>query len=149
MTAPKAPRIPAGKTTINSTESTAGAAADVAESATKALPEAASRALPAATDAIGAATNAASEAAAGFTRTLDETVEHIRSFNEELIESAKQAGIFSLDTYEKTLSTLLELEERIGTASQLDWVTELTQAHVAFITEISRPLISAARDALE
>lgn len=104
--------------------------------------------LPAATDAVGAAANAVSEAAAGFTKTFDETVEHLRSVNEEFIEAAKQTGNLSLDTYEQTLGTLLELEERIGTASQFAWVSELTQAHVSFVTQVSRPLISAARDAL-
>src|SRR5574340_1291775 len=117
----------------NATKAASKAATDAAEAATKA-----------ATTATAAATSAAQEAAAGFSKTIDETTERIRALNEKIIEAAKQTGNLSLDTYEKTLGSLLEFEEKVGNASQLDWVAALSKAHASFISEVSNAYTSAA-----
>lgn len=51
---------------------------------------------------------------------VDEAVTRIRELNERLIESSKAAGQITLDAYEKALQSLVDFEEKVATASQLD-----------------------------
>ena len=87
--------------------------------------------------------------AASVTAATEDTVRRIRELTEQFIESAKAAGNQSLDAYEQSLRTLVEFEERAAGASQLDWVTNIAQAHAKFVQEVSAAYVSAARDMLK
>lgn len=80
---------------------------------------------------------------------FDAAAERIRMLNEKLLTAAKQTGNTSLDAYEKTLSSLVDFEEKVAGASQLDWVNALAKAHASFVTEVSGAYTNAMREALK
>jgi hypothetical protein len=80
---------------------------------------------------------------------VEETVQRIRQLNERLLESARAAGQASLDAYEKALKSLVDFEQRVGDASQLEWVSALASAHAKFIQDVTESFTSAARQMLK
>jgi len=80
---------------------------------------------------------------------VDETTERVRELNERIIESSKRAGGAYLDAYEKVLKSIADFEERVGTSSQVEWVTAMTQAHADFTREIAKIYASTARELLK
>jgi GTP cyclohydrolase III len=78
----------------------------------------------------------------------EEAADRIRNLNERLIESAKTAGNTTLDAYEKALRSLVDFEEKVAGASQLEWVSALAQTHAAFVRDVSSAYTRAARELL-
>jgi hypothetical protein len=89
------------------------------------------------------------DAAANVSATTDETIKRIRELTEQFINSSKAAGNQSLDAYEQSLRTLVEFQEKAAGASQLDWVSNIAQAHAKFVQDVSAAYVSAARDMLK
>jgi predicted RNA-binding Zn ribbon-like protein len=79
---------------------------------------------------------------------VEETAARIRELNERLIESSKAAGLTTLDAYEKALASMLELEQKVAGATQLDWVGALAQTHAKFVNDITAVYTKAAKDLL-
>lgn len=88
-------------------------------------------------------TKAAAEA------TAEETIKRIRDLNERVLESANAAGGFALDAYETTLRSVLDFEEKMAEASQVEWVGTVTSAHAKFVQDLSAAYTNAARDLLK
>lgn len=84
-----------------------------------------------------------------FDGDVEANVERVRALNEKLLAAAKQSGAVSLDAYEKTLGGMVDLEQRLAGAAQLDWVNELAGAHTTFVSEVSGAYTKAAREALK
>ena len=80
---------------------------------------------------------------------MDDVAQHIRELTERFIEAAKKAGNASLDSYEKSLQSLVDFEERAAGASQLDWVSSIAAAHAKFVQDVSAAYVSAAREMLK
>ena len=80
---------------------------------------------------------------------VDEAAQRIRDLTEQFIEAAKKAGNASLDTYENSLRSLVDFEERAAGASQLDWVSSIAAAHAKFVQDVSAAYVSAAREMLK
>jgi hypothetical protein len=80
---------------------------------------------------------------------VEEVSDRIRGLNERLIESSKSAGAVTLDAYEKALQSLVEFEEKVASASQLEWVSALATTHAKFITDVSSSYTKAARELLK
>src|SRR3981081_3381122 len=78
-----------------------------------------------------------------------EATQRIRDLNERLIESSKTAGLVTLDAYEKALQSLVDFEEKVASATQLDWVSALATTHAKFITDVSAAYTNATRDLLK
>jgi hypothetical protein len=72
----------------------------------------------------------------------------IREFNERLIDSSNAAGHTALKAYEETLSSFLDLEEKVAGATRMEWVSALAQTHAAFLRDVSAAYLQAARDLL-
>ena len=83
------------------------------------------------------------------TAAAEETIKHIQAMNERLIASSKSAGNVALDAYEKALQSMLDFQEKVAGASQLDWVSALASTHAQFIQDISGAYTKAARDTLK
>lgn len=79
---------------------------------------------------------------------VEEAAERIRALNERLIEGSKAAGNTTLDAYEKALKSLVDFEEKVAGASQLEWVSALAQTHAAFVRDVSAAYTKAARELL-
>lgn len=80
---------------------------------------------------------------------LDEALTRIRDLNERVMQSAKTAGTVSLDAYEKALKSLVEFEEKVASASQLDWVSAIATTQATFVQDASNAYIKAARELLK
>jgi len=98
---------------------------------------------------IEMSTDMGADAAANMAATTDEAVKRIRELTERFIESSKAAGNQSLDAYEQSLRTLVEFQELAAGASQLDWVSNIAQAHAKFVSDVSAAYVSAARNMLK
>jgi hypothetical protein len=83
------------------------------------------------------------------TAAVDEVAQRIRELTERFIDAARKAGNASLDTYEKSLQSLVDFEERAAGASQLDWVSNIAEAHAKFVQDVSAAYVSAAREVLK
>lgn len=78
----------------------------------------------------------------------EEAAKRIRDLNERLIESSKAAGLTTLDSYEKALKSLLDFEQKVAGASQLDWVSAIASTYAMFVQDVSAAYTKAARDLL-
>jgi hypothetical protein len=78
----------------------------------------------------------------------EEAADRIRQLNERLIEGSKAAGNTTLDAYEKALKSLVDFEEKVAGASQLEWVSALAQTHASFVRDVSAAYTKAARELL-
>jgi predicted RNA-binding Zn ribbon-like protein len=94
-------------------------------------------------------TDMGADAAANMSAASEDAIRRIRELTERFIESGKAAGNQSLDAYEQSLRTLVEFQEKAAGASQLDWVSNIAQAHARFVQEVSAAYVSAARDMLK
>ena len=88
-------------------------------------------------------------AAADMTAASEQAVQQIRELTDRFIEAGKQAGNQSLDAYEKSLRSLVELQERAAGASQLDWVSNIAEAHAKFVQDMTSAYVNAARGMLK
>ena len=77
---------------------------------------------------------------------VDEATQRIRDLNERLIEASKNAGRVTLDAYEKALQSLVDFEEKVATASQIDWVSALATTHAKFVGDLSASYTKAVRE---
>lgn len=80
---------------------------------------------------------------------FEDSADRIRELNEKLIQLAKETGQGTLDTYEKSLQSMLDFEKSLAGRSQLDWVTALANTHAKFVQDLTGFYIKAARDALK
>jgi hypothetical protein len=80
---------------------------------------------------------------------VEEATQRIRGLNERLIESSKSAGLTTLEAYEKALQSLADFEEKVASATQLDWVSALATTHAKFIADVSGSYTKAARELLK
>jgi hypothetical protein len=80
--------------------------------------------------------------------TYEDATQRIRDLNERLIESSKAAGLTTLDAYEKALKSLVDFEQKVAGASQLDWVSALSTTYATFVQDVSAAYTKAARDLL-
>ena len=76
---------------------------------------------------------------------VEQVVERIRKLNERIIDSSKQAGEETLNAYAKTLENIAELQENLGKASQLDWLTTFATAQANFTRHLAESITAAAR----
>jgi hypothetical protein len=94
-------------------------------------------------------TSAGTPTAASDLPSVEEATQRIRDLNERLIESSKSAGLVALDAYEKALQSLVDFEQKVASASQLDWVSALATTHAKFIADVTTSYTEAARDLLK
>jgi predicted RNA-binding Zn ribbon-like protein len=80
---------------------------------------------------------------------VEQSAQHIRELTEQFIDAAKKGGNASLDAYEKALQNLVDFQQQIAGASQLDWVSSIAQAHAKFVQDVSAAYVAAARDMLK
>ena len=98
---------------------------------------------------MAAAPNSKSETRLGVDlSSFEATAERIRELNERLIQSSKAAGATTLDGYEKALQGLVDLEQKVAGATQLEWVSALAQTHARVVRNVSEAYTKAAREML-
>ncbi len=80
---------------------------------------------------------------------VDAAAERIRELNERILQSGRQAGLSTLDVYEKTLKSIADMQQAVGEASQVQWFSAIAAAQANFTREITEAYASASRDLLK
>jgi DNA mismatch repair ATPase MutS len=75
---------------------------------------------------------------------VEQVADRIREFNERIIESSKQTGEATLGAYAKMLQNIAELQENVGKASQVDWLTTFATAQANFTRDLAKAYTAAA-----
>jgi hypothetical protein len=85
----------------------------------------------------------------GPTQEFEATAERLRDLNERILESSRKAGQSYVDAYEKTLNSIADFEDRIGKASQVEWISTLAHAQADFTRNWAEAYTGAARNVLK
>ncbi|MFC9514123.1 hypothetical protein ACFTSD_00160 [Nocardiaceae bacterium NPDC056970] len=83
------------------------------------------------------------------TKSFDENLGRVQSFNETFLDAAKLSGNLTLDTYEKALSSVLDFNRSIATAAKFDWVATVVDAQTTLVQGLSAAATTAAREVLQ
>jgi len=75
--------------------------------------------------------------------------QRIRELNERIIANGQKAGLASLDLYEKTLKSLADMQQSVGEASQVQWLSQIAAAQANFTREMAETYTAAAREFLK
>jgi hypothetical protein len=81
--------------------------------------------------------------------TVEEATDRIRQLNERAIDGARKAGGAYLDAYERTLKSIVDFQERLAGASQVDWIRSAFEAQAEFTREMGNLYASTAREFLK
>ena len=92
---------------------------------------------------------AATKIAAPFDIDFDASVERVRGLNENMVAAVKPTGAVSLDSYEQTVTTLLDLSQKAADSTKVDWVSALAKSQASIISEVTNTYTSAVRDLLK
>ena len=79
------------------------------------------------------------------TPTIDGVFERAGEAQEQFAAAARKAGHAYLDTYEKAVDRVIELELKVAGSTQQDWLKNLIEAQADFAREVTRSYTSAAR----
>jgi hypothetical protein len=79
----------------------------------------------------------------------DEVVRRVKELSDRLIELTKKNGISWLEAYEKTLTRMLQLQERAAAATQIEWINTLAATNADFMREMSAVYFQTAREQLK
>lgn len=82
-------------------------------------------------------------------RDTDYGVERFQEAGERLLDTSRKASGVYLDTYEKTVKTVADFEERVAGASQNDGLASMFHAHADLSREVAKVQVSAARELLK
>ncbi|TQF65950.1 hypothetical protein FK531_18885 [Rhodococcus spelaei] len=93
--------------------------------------------------------NVVAEGVESITKSFDENLERVQGLNEKFVDAAKLSGNLSLDTYEKTVTSVLDFQKSIAGATKLDWLTAVVDAQTSLVKGISTAATTAAREILK
>lgn len=79
----------------------------------------------------------------------DEAVRRVKELSDRLIELTKKNGVAWLEAYEKSLTRMLQLQERAAAATQLEWINTLAATNADFMREMSAAYFQTVREQLK
>jgi hypothetical protein len=79
----------------------------------------------------------------------DEAVKRVKELSDRLIELTKKNGVGWLEAYEKSLTRMLQLQERAAAATQIEWINTLAATNADFMREMSAVYFQTVRDQLK
>ena len=79
----------------------------------------------------------------------DEAVKRVKELSDRLIELTKNNGVGWLEAYEKSLTRMLELQQRAAAATQIEWINTLAATNADFMREMSAVYFQTVRDQLK
>jgi hypothetical protein len=79
----------------------------------------------------------------------DEAVKRVKELSDRLIDLTKKNGIGWLEAYEKSLTRMLELQERAAAATQIEWINTLAATNADFMREMSAVYFQTVHDQLK
>ena len=79
----------------------------------------------------------------------DAAVKRVKELSDRVIELTKKNGVGWLEAYEKSLTRMLELQQRAAAASQIEWIYTLAATNADFMREMSAVYFQTVRDQLK
>ena len=79
----------------------------------------------------------------------DEAVKRVKELSDRLIELTKKNGVGWLEAYEKSLTRMLELQQRAAAATQIEWINTLAATNADFMREMSAAYFNTVREQLK
>jgi hypothetical protein len=79
----------------------------------------------------------------------DEAVRRVKELSDRLIELTKKNGVGWLEAYEKSLTRMLQLQERAAAATQIEWINTLAATNADFMREMSAVYFQTVREQLK
>lgn len=80
---------------------------------------------------------------------MEVQTQQLRELNERLITSSKSAALAALDTFEKALHGVGDLEKKAASATHNEWMGLAAATHATFMVDVSAPYTKAVRDLLK
>jgi hypothetical protein len=80
---------------------------------------------------------------------LEAATQRVRELSEQVLTQAKQNGLAWLESYERVLRTMLDLEEQAARGTGVEWASSLATAHANFVRETSQAFFGAMREQLK
>jgi phage-related minor tail protein len=80
---------------------------------------------------------------------FDATFEQVKDFNEQFLSAARKAGNLYVDSYEKAVDRAIDLERKVASLSQQEWLKTLIDAQTDFAREVADSYATAARSLLK
>lgn len=80
---------------------------------------------------------------------FEEATESIKDLNEKWMESSKNAGLVTLDAYEKAVTSVVDFEKKVASDSDLEWVSALAATHAKALADMTSSYTMAVRDLLK
>lgn len=84
-----------------------------------------------------------------FIKVVNESTKHTQNMGEKALDAMKQAGLSSLDAYQKSFDSFLGLQKKFVGASGNDTVDEALAAQMKLLTDISNATTSVMREVLK
>ena len=78
-----------------------------------------------------------------MTANLEAAANRVKELSDQVAAQAKKNGLEWLETYEKVLKNMLDLEEQAAKNTGVDWATTLATTHANFVRETSEIFFSA------
>ena len=76
----------------------------------------------------------------------DEAVKRVKELSDRVIELTKKNGVGWLEAYEKSLTRMLELQQRAAAATQIEWINTLAATNADFMREMSAVYFQTVRE---
>jgi hypothetical protein len=75
----------------------------------------------------------------------DETIERIRSLNEQVLQAGRELGQGFLDAYEQTMRTFADFQQRSAEGTDMQWLSQIAKAQADFTRDVTKYSADAAR----
>jgi len=79
---------------------------------------------------------------------MDPTFDRFQELNERLLETSRKAGNAYLDTTERTLNGLADLEVKLAGATNIELISTVANAQADITRDFARVYVSTARELL-
>ena len=76
------------------------------------------------------------------TAELEAATKRVKELSDQVAAQAKENGLAWLESYEKVLKNMLDLEEQATKGTGMDWATTLATTHANFVRETSEVFFS-------
>jgi hypothetical protein len=68
---------------------------------------------------------------------------------DQVLAAARKAGALYIDSYEQAVDRALEIESRLASGAQPEWLQELISSHVDLSRELTSAYVNTARSVLK
>jgi hypothetical protein len=78
----------------------------------------------------------------------EQTTQQVREFGEQAAQASRGYADLALQTYEQSVATIVEFEQKAAEAAPADWMKTAIDAHAGFVKDVNDAYLKAIRGAL-